>query len=786
MTNEHIYKIIKIYGMVQGIGYRPFVNKLANTYGISGCVRNQGGIVTVYAASENAEAMKEFIHSLKFVVPKGGKVDRLEVKDAGDNISKDYFKKGFRIIKSDDQREEIPPLLPIDIATCKDCARELFTKDNKRYRYPFISCTKCGPRYSIIKSIPYDRENTTMNVFKMCKSCLEEYENVDNPRCYAQTNSCEECGPVLMGREGGLILKYPDTQALIKKAENYLLMEKVIAIKDIGGYHLCCMADSKRAVDTLRKIKSRDEKAFAVMFNDVEGVRKYCHLSEKEVECLESDARPIVLLKKLKEVDFIGNVSEDSYAQGVLLPGNPLQMIIMRDMNIPLVMTSANVSGEPIITREEDIFAWQDREADISFVLFNNREIVAMQDDSLLQVVADRVQILRRARGYVPLPVEIQGMSKDIDILAAGGDLKNSFCVYSKGRAYMSQYLGDMENVNNEKLFTGQIKHMKHLLNTHPNRYVVDKHPLYNSKRILEEQAINKDITVSCIQHHIAHGASVIAENSFDKRLVNEGVLGIIWDGTGYGDDGNVWGGEFIYYPPDMRTNEPMRIGHIKSVRLIGGDESSKNAKATRLSYLYNMSEKIKNEYLDTLSYKEQTDYETIKKALDMEINSVLSTSMGRLFDAAAAFLNVSERNNYEGQCAIRLETKALQNTQDVSVKGEYIFKDQDMIIGDTIKILKKLLVEKLEGKDVSYIAMKFHKRLVKMAVDMVVTASDLYNTKNVILSGGSFQNTILLENTIKELEEKDYNVYINQKVPSGDGGIALGQVYMELIRNEV
>jgi hydrogenase maturation protein HypF len=229
-----------------------------------------------------------------------------------------------------------------------------------------------------------------------------------------------------------------------------------------------------------------------------------------------------------------------------------------------------------------------------------------------------------------------------------------------------------------------------------------------------------------------------------------------------------------------------MRIGHIKSVRLIGGDESSKNAKATRLSYLYNMSEKIKNEYLDTLSYEEQTDYDTIKKALDMEINSVLSTSMGRLFDAAAAFLNVSERNNYEGQCAIRLETKALQNTQDVSVKGEYIFKDRDMIIGDTIKILKKLLVEKLEGKDVSYIAMKFHKRLVKMAVDMVVTASDLYNTKNVILSGGSFQNTILLENTIKELEEKDYNVYINQKVPSGDGGIALGQVYMELIRNEV
>lgn len=834
-----ISKKIRVYGMVQGIGYRPFVKRLAEENGICGNVMNCGGSVTINAVGDR-EAMDRFMHSLISNAPNGAKVDKVTYEVTDNTAAHNEFS----IISSESERIESYTLIPVDLPVCKNCEAELFDPQNMRYRYPFISCTSCGPRYSIIENIPYDRENITMKSFKMCKSCKNEYRNVDNIRCHAQTIGCHNCGPRLKahikqthdvinvenlieysGDMSDRIGIHSDSESILSKAKDILLNGGIAAIKDIGGYHLVCMAENEIAAVNLRKVKGRELKPFAVMFRDMDCIREYCRVSELEEKELESVARPIVLLEKLK--DFKGDVCGRSYEIGAMLPCNPLQMLILHDIcegkNVPLIMTSANRSGEPIITDDEIMKKWWETEALIDMVIYNGREIVTPLDDSLVHVVNDRVQVIRRSRGYVPESIEIEETVYNAhDIMAAGGDLKSSFCFYQNGRAYLSQYLGDLENDKIIKLYRNTFARMSRLLNIKPEMVITDKHPLYNSAKTATELADGK--MQSSVQHHFAHSASVVAEHGITGK-----ALAVVWDGTGYGNDGDIWGGEFILYDGskencagtfmkdtmnqsvpgktaakcEFRESGFRRIGHIKEMQLIGGNKGAKNAETILYGYVTGLDKDIRGKFAESLEENEIKRYKTVESAIRCGINTVISTSAGRLFDGVCAALGICKYNQYEGQCAEELEAAAYSfkrksetaNNNVLKVykdaangrmsnvyNGVMVKKIKDEYIADTKSLFEKILQDILySGCEKEEIALKFHYTLCRLIVDFCEMAGQEYETKKVILSGGTFQNRILLTKCISELENKGFEVYINEKVPSGDGGIALGQVLMGL-----
>lgn len=688
-------KKLTFHGIVQGIGFRPAAQRIAKDLCIKGQVKNTGGNVSLII-SGNEQALDEFVRRL---------IAMFEIKNYEIENTENTEFDDFKIVHSTNDNKT--PFLTPDLATCRECEDELKNENNRRFHHPFISCVNCGPRYTIMNTLPYDRENITMSDFDMCDNCKKEYTSVYDRRCHAQTIACNQCGPV--------------TNIPIEKAVQILQQGKILAIKDIGGYHLACSVTNTDSVNKIRELKGREAKPFAVMFSSLEEIKEYCKINDMEKQLLLSPARPIVLLEKIK--DFDNAVCGDSDYIGAFLPCNPIQLMILEKVS-PLVMTSANVSGEPIIIDDNEINKFG------VDVLSHNREILTPLDDSVVCVVAGRTQFIRRARGYVPLSIEIDSKAKT-DTLCLGGDLKAVFGFHRDKYVFLSQYFGDLDNKDVYDCYKSNITRFAMLHGFEQETIVCDAHPNYYSSNIF-------DANIK-IQHHKAHIASVIAEHKLSGK-----VLGFAFDGTGYGDDGAIWGSEVFLF--DCKSIE--RVEHLKYTKMLASDAVSKDAGLALACYLGGNA--------------------LVDKAIDNNINTVFSSSMGRLFDAVCSLLDIKHYNSYEGECACALESAAKKADKAYKLNAEL----------DPVDILKQIKQAKSIAS-VNEIALGFHMMICELIVQISEKYKKINGVNQVALSGGVFNNRIITASTISALEENAFSVYINEKVPCGDGGIALGQAYI-------
>ncbi len=708
-----------ICGLVQGIGFRPSVKRAADFCNILGTVRNTGGAVEITArgGEEELRAFELMVKNIRGAV----------ITDFIEEYAKDTNFSDFSIAESGADAVSMPLLTP-DKATCDSCLAEFSDPENRRYMHPFISCTECGPRYSIIRDIPYDRENITMSEFEMCDDCMSEYMDISDPRAHAQTIACNGCGPRLSYTKEG----NPLDGAVITIQNG-----GAVAVKDIGGYHLACGALDESAVRRVREIKRRETKPFAVMFHDIWAIREYAYVSDKEEELLLSPARPIVLLKKKKEL--AEGVCDMSDSIGAFLPCNPVQHYLTGKCGA-LVMTSANLSGAPIIARDSEIKRLRETVGGFE-ILSHDRKIENPSDDSVCRVILGKTQLIRRARGYVPLPVDI-GIKSNRTVLAAGGDLKAAFCYAAGGRAYMSRYFGDLENAAVYDEWRSEIKKLGNLLKIDNYQFISDPHPAYYSARYADGLTL---------QHHFAHMASVMAEHGLDSGL------GFIFDGTGYGADGSVWGGEAVLYDGAFK-----RKASPEYTELLGGDEAAKNSALTLDCFLIAAGIEPHGENAAIVS-----------AALKNHVNTVKSSSIGRLFDAMSALLDISAYNTYEGESAILLEIAAKKT--DKAYPLTLPIKDGKWRVSE---LIRQIAAAYDAGADKNSLALGFHAAIADAVCDY---AEKQDKTTNIILSGGVFANELLTTLCYERLNAEGYKVYINEQVPCNDGGIALGQAWYAL-----
>ncbi len=774
-------KIITVKGAVQGVGYRPFIADKATKYGLNGYVKNLGAAVEILVSGEEKD-IDSFLRCIGNECPSGAFV--LSVSSSEINISeselKSVIKDSFEIIESSsmDFSSELPVFLP-DIGICDKCMSEMKDPSDRRYRYPLISCASCGPRLSIINKFPYDRDTTTMNPFKMCPSCASEYKS--GRRRHAQTISCHDCGPqmklFLSDRNSSLSQEFQAENA-VKKSIEVLKNGGVIALKGISGYQFVCKPCNEEAAK-LRQIKGRENKPFAVMFPGIEEIKKYCTVNALEEELLRSSARPIVLLKANKASDY--EVSRDSRYIGAFLASSGIHQLLL-DETGPLIVSSANKSDDVIITDDKAIIkACKDKKFCIDGVLYHDRKINIPQDDSVLFVIGNndenyRAHFIRRARGYAPLPVLLDS-DKELSgscILSFGGDLKNTFSLAQNERIIPSQYIGDLSDAGTYDNYVFLLDYYLKLFEKEADTYIADLHPGYFSTSFAQKKAQEDKKKLLYVQHHHAHALSVMAENSLKS------CIGVSFDGTGYGTDSNVWGGEFLY----CKDTEFTRMGHLSYVKLCGGDKAPKEPHLVKKAYLAAL-----------LSEKEQLPDDItldplIKSALDNNINTFISSSAGRLFDSIASLLGIGDHNSYEGECAIKLENAAWDyiedNRNDHPLLNFDIAKENDVYLPLQTEIFKKLLCLKAEGKyDIKALSYAFHMAVCAMIRDVCVLIFKETGERNVCLSGGVFNNRIILSESTKLLKKEGFNVYSNEKVPLGDGGISLGQAYYGLIMKE-
>ncbi|MGL4738129.1 MAG: carbamoyltransferase HypF [Cellulosilyticaceae bacterium] len=740
---------ITLYGMVQGIGFRPFIVQLAAAYDVTGCVANKGGFVVV-TVTGTVQVLEAFIKALKVQAPPQAQIIHMAVSER----TVQAFE-GFEIVES---KEGDSPwvMLPADLPICEECLSELDSQEDRRVAHPLISCMRCGPRYSMIRDIPYDREMTTMDVFEMCGTCQEEYEDRTNRRYYAQTISCHDCGPYLKYQhtiDGQLETSIYQREVALQVAIEDLKKGRCVAIKGIGGYHLACSPFEEQGVSKLRQLKGRETKPFAVMFENLEQIKAYCQVSVAEEELLLSNARPIVLLRRKQSCDFVQGVCGWGREVGAFLPYTAIQHMILRETG-PLVMTSANRSGEAIISSENTLADWLLEGLD--GLLYHERAIWTKLDDSVARVVAkDKIQIIRRGRGYVPTPLYLG--QETLHVMGLGGQLKASFCLGVGQFAYPSEYFGDVEDESVWQWYLERLADLPQLLRFESDVVVCDQHPGYRTTQL----AMQFGKRVIAIQHHHAHIGSVMAEHLLER------VIGVCFDGTGYGEDGTIWGGEFLV----CEKGRMVRGAHLSTVTLIGGDASMKDAAKTASCYLVALGKA-----------HHDPRYSVIRAAISQGINTFTSSSMGRLFDAVANLLGYGDYNHFEGECAMRLEAAA----KEALIGGEAatqlsfgILKEAEQWVMDANSLLCQLLEAREQGISCRALALGFHLAVSEAICKVVGQMSEAFQIREIALSGGVFQNTLLLEQTMERLEGKGYTCYINEKVPPNDGGIALGQVYL-------
>ncbi len=766
-----------VYGIVQGVGFRPLVYHIAKKHEVKGTVRNLGGMVEIIAQASE-ERIKDFLNELIGNKEGAHEIIRIEKETvvARLPVYEEMAYESFTILDSDNNNEV--RILPPDLPVCMQCEKELMDPKNRRYQNPFISCTACGPRYTIMEDLPYDRNTTTMVDYDMCNACMEEYTSSESRRHHAQTISCHDCGPFLIYQDMDKIkqadkekckgkdfkiIKENDKDGVnifrgeaLQRAVQVIQDGGIIAVKGIGGYHFVCSPLAEAAVLKLRLLKGREEKPFAVMFPNLEQVTVYCEVSEEEEKLLLSGARPIVLLYTKK--DMAPAVNKDSIYTGAFLPYTPLQLMLTKECG-PLIMTSANLSGKPIMKEDEEILKLSSPY--LQGVLYHRRRIVRSVDDSVARIIDYKPQMIRRSRGYVPYPIFIEDEYSGDDrmIFAAGGDLKAAFCLYREGAAFVSQYFGDLEEISVIEEYERSVEDLKRLLQISPSLAVCDLHPNYHSTRYTKRL----DLPVLQVQHHHAHIASVMAEHN-----LQEAVIGIAFDGTGYGTDGNIWGGEFFV----CEDTDFKRVAHLNYLSILGGDESMKDAKKTATCYLAQ---------LGLADYIRDERRSVIQAALKQNMNCIQTSSMGRLFDVVASLLGIGHYNHYEGECATLLEKEAMLAIRHeiAPSKLSIAINEKDEIIDIDVKSLLEQICRLRDQEDVGALALGFHHAVADMIVSICEILRSRYSIPSVVLSGGVFVNRVLTEKALSELRGRGFMIYRNIAVPAGDGGISLGQTYL-------
>ncbi len=770
---------INIKGVVQGVGFRPFVYNLANSLNLKGYVTNTGDGVTIDIEGEEVTA---FIERLPKEAPKLS-----EVKNVDITSMPFHGYKNFEIVKSADKGGYT--LISPDVSICDDRLREMFDGDDRRYLYPFINCVNCGPRYSITNAVPYDRPNTTMSVFKMCSQCEAEYNNPGTRRFHAQPNACEECGPQIEFQVPSSKFQVSEKENPIKSSIELLKQGAIVAVKGLGGFHIACDAANKNAVERLRDKKRKSNKPFALMAPDIETVEKYCDISDDEKKVLLSNKRPIVLLKKKPDVSLPDEIAPNNQYLGFMLPYTPLHYLLffypLSELTYPpipplvrggeggvsnfdaLVMTSGNLSEEPIVVSNEE--AASELSEMVDAFLIHNRDIFMRVDDSVVRnhFLPDKASplFIRRSRGYAPEAISLHDDGPEV--LGCGADIKNTFTLTKGNYAIPSQHIGDMENYETLKFFEESLENLKKVYRANPVAIGYDLHPNYLSTRWAVSQS---QIQCLGIQHHYAHIASVMAENR-----IRDKIIGVSFDGTGYGTDGNLWGGEFLI----SDICDFNRAGHFKYIPLPGGEAAIKEPWRMAVSYIRDIAGEETLQYLDDMGFIKKYSREKIEDVLkirDRREFSPLTSSAGRLFDAVAAMLGICDRNTFEGEAAIALESYTMDNFDD-DYPVDIIFKQKIEI--DFSMTLFRLIQDMLRGTGRDVIATRFHNTIVAVIAGVVQKLGALYKLHDAALSGGVFQNMYLLKNTVDRLKSLGVTVYINEKVPANDAGISLGQAYI-------
>jgi len=734
---------------VQGVGFRPFVYRLAEEFGLKGHVENRNDGVGI-KINCSPEIIHDFTDALKSKAPQASQIESIEYFLAENEVFND-----FSIIKSKTVSNQVTGISP-DIAVCDDCLNDMKMQKN-RIDYPFINCTNCGPRFTIIQNIPYDRAKTTMSPFEMCPDCSKEYTDVHDRRFHAQPVACSVCGPEYTLYEGSKSIK--GIEQIIHRVQDLLKNKKIVAIKGIGGYFIACDALCEEAVARLRKMKNREGKPFAVMFSDIETLKEYTFADEFEEASLLSYKRPIVLLSQKKSLAYSVNVGFDTI--GCMLPYMPFHYLLFRNLNLPaIVLTSGNISDEPIIT-DNDI-AIEKLSGITDAILTYNRDIYNRTDDSVVAVVNDKERISRRSRGYVPLPVNLK-MNVD-GILATGAELVNCFAIGKGNQAIISQHIGDLKNLETYEFYVETIERFKRLFLFDPSMVVSDLHPDYLSTRYAAETKLPH----IKVQHHHAHIASCMAEHD-----LNEAVIGISFDGTGLGDDHNIWGSEFFIC--DLNNYE--RISHFDYMPMPGGDKVTEEPWRMAVSYLYNyFGENFREMDLPFLKTINPVSVDMLCQAVDKKINSPLTSGSGRLFDAVAALINLCPVSKFHAEAPMRLE----------SIIDKNINKNYPYTINSTVSFeetFKQIINDLHHQVAPPEISAKFHNTMLSVIVELAGILKNKCGSDKVVLSGGTFQNKYLLSSIEKQLEQKGFKVYTPTKVPTNDAGIALGQMAIAAAR---
>lgn len=763
-------KRIQVRGIVQGVGFRPFVYNLARKLGLHGYVFNSSSGVTIEI--EGAEpALAAFLDQLRSSPPPLSQVQDVAVSELASCGYGDFV-----IRASVAQAGEFVLVSP-DVGTCDDCWKDFSDPDNRRFGYPFTNCTNCGPRYTIIQDIPYDRPFTTMASFEMCQACAAEYHDPTDRRFHAQPNACSVCGPTLALAEAGSFVPHGSwsfgfgelSLSIMRDARQALHAGKIIAVKGLGGFLFACDAQNDDAVRLLRKRKRRSDKPFALMSRDIASVESFCVFGETDRASLLSSRRPIVILPRRADASISGSIAPGNNTIGVMLPYTPLHYLLFSDSpdepsEFPaLVMTSGNISEEPIVISNED--AWQRLAPVADCFLFHNRDIYMRADDSVVRTFAGKERVLRRSRGYVPHPVDL-GISLE-EILACGGELKNTFCLTKDHYAILSQHIGDLENYETLVFFEETLANLKRLFRVEPRAVAFDLHPRYMSSRFARELALESKISV---QHHHAHIASCMAENHLRKK-----VIGVAFDGTGYGTDGQIWGGEFLV--ADFAGFE--RRAHLRYIPLPGGDAAIRQPWRVALSYLRDtFGDRIPEQALAFSSAPEK-ERGIVEAMLARGINTVETSSCGRLFDAVASLIGLRHQVNFEGQAAIELESIIAPD-----VREHYSFDTSaDDVAQIDMRPMISRMVQDLASNSQGEIAARFHNTLAAVIVEVCTRIRKSDRLNRVCLSGGTFQNMYLLKRAVDGLERQGFEVYLHSAVPPNDGGIALGQA---VIANEI
>jgi hydrogenase maturation protein HypF len=759
-----------VRGVVQGVGFRPFVYGVAQRFGLTGFVRNEssGVFIEVQGSSESVEGFQNVLIQQP---PPLAVIDAISAHELAP-----ILEETFTIVASRNDARSTP--VTPDIATCDDCIRELFDPADRRYRYPFLNCTNCGPRFTILRDLPYDRPKTTMAVFSMCADCESEYHDPANRRFHAQPNACPVCGPRLWyvptprAKEAALRPAepgdWPQGEAALHLAQTALTEGKIVAVKGLGGFHLACDATNEQAVAKLRERKGRVDKPFALMMTSVEAARSYVEIDAAEKALLLSRARPIVLLRRraldAESHPIASGVAPGNSFLGIMLPYTPVHHLLVGDK--PLVMTSGNLGDEPIARANAE--ALERLEALSDGFLLHNRDIHVVCDDSVVRVFEHHVAPVRRSRGYAPFPVPWSGANGPV-VLATGGELKATACLAKPPYAYLSQHIGDMGNLETLTAFELAQEHLRLLFRAEPALVACDTHPGYLSAEWARRFAQERGLPLVQVQHHHAHAASVMMEHGLDG---SSPVVCIVFDGTGHGPDQAIWGGEVLL--ADYRGFR--RLAHLKDVPLPGGDAAIRRPYRVALAHLWAAGVAWTDD-LPCVAACPDVERRLLQRQLERGLNCTPTSSMGRLFDGVSALIGIRQTVTYEAQAAIEMESLCDGQNEGVSLPLAWDFEQQcDGLVFDPAPLLKLIAHEQAKGTSRAALGLYFHLGVAELIVELARRAREQTNVGTVALTGGVFQNMLLSRLAVENLRASGFDVLVHRKVPANDGGLALGQ----------